>query len=88
MDEDGLVEGLPGDPSGTARLDRPGRYLVNPGAVGQPRDGDPRAACAIFDRDSEELRLLRVLYDVAAAQSSIRRAGMPEVEALRLERGL
>jgi diadenosine tetraphosphatase ApaH/serine/threonine PP2A family protein phosphatase len=88
MGDDGLVEGLPCDSSGPAPLDRPGRYLVNPGAVGQPRDGDPHAACAVFDRDSEELRLLRVAYDVAGAQSSIRRAGMPEIEALRLERGL
>ncbi len=61
---------------------------MNPGAVGQPRDGDRRAACAIFDRESAELRLLRVEYDVSAAQASIRRAGMPRIEAERLERGL
>lgn len=68
-------------------LDRPGRYLVNPGAVGQPRDGDPRAACAIFDRRSANFRCVRVDYDVLAAQSAIRRAGMPLIEAERLERG-
>lgn len=88
MDAGGRVEDLPAGPVGATRLDPPGRYLVNPGAVGQPRDGDPRAACAIFDRGSAGLSFLRVPYDVPAAQSSIRRAGMPEIEADRLERGL
>jgi diadenosine tetraphosphatase ApaH/serine/threonine PP2A family protein phosphatase len=73
---------------GSIALDGPGRFLVNPGAVGQPRDGDPRAACAIFDRRAGMLRMLRVPYDIAAAQASIRRAGMPAIEADRLERGL
>lgn len=88
MDPDGRVEDVADGPGGATPLDLPARYLVNPGAVGQPRDGDPRAACAIFDRGSERLRLLRVKYDIAAAQSSIRRAGMPKIEADRLERGL
>ncbi|HET6361197.1 MAG TPA: metallophosphoesterase family protein [Gemmatimonadota bacterium] len=88
MDAAGRVEELSSRETGSIALDRAGRYLVNPGAVGQPRDGDPRAACAIFDRENESLRFLRVPYDVAAAQSSIRRAGMPAIEADRLERGL
>ncbi|HJU86239.1 MAG TPA: metallophosphoesterase family protein [Gemmatimonadota bacterium] len=83
-----VVDLLPSDAADAAELDHPGRFLVNPGAVGQPRDGDPRAACAIFDRASGRLRLLRVDYDVAGAQSSILRAGMPRIEADRLERGL
>ncbi|HEU4463669.1 MAG TPA: metallophosphoesterase family protein [Gemmatimonadota bacterium] len=88
MDPDGRVEGVAPGPGRATSLELPGRYLVNPGAVGQPRDGDPRAACAIFDRETATLRFLRVAYDVAAAQSSIRRAGMPDIEADRLERGL
>ena len=88
MDPDGVVEGVAAGSTGATPLGLPGRYLVNPGAVGQPRDGDPRAACAIFDRETAALRFLRVPYDVAAAQSSIRRAGMPNIEADRLERGL
>ncbi len=89
MDAADRVEELrPFDGPRATPLDRGGRYLVNPGAVGQPRDGDPRAACAIFDRDSESVRLLRVRYDVAAAQASIRRAGMPAIEADRLEHGM
>ena len=88
MDADGRVEELSSGQAGSTPLDRLGRYLVNPGAVGQPRDGDPRAACAIFDRGIESLRFLRVPYDIPGAQSSIRRAGMPGIEADRLERGL
>ena len=88
-DPTGRVEQLPLPPSGAASsLDLPGRYLANPGAVGQPRDGDRRAAFGIFDRAGAELRVLRVEYDVPAAQASIRRAGMPLIEAERLERGL
>lgn len=68
-------------------LDRPGRYLLNPGAVGQPRDGDTRAACAVFERDPPRLEFVRVEYDVAAAQLAIRRARMPEIEATRLAEG-
>jgi predicted phosphodiesterase len=86
---EGNVEDLlPSDAAGAAELVRPGVYLINPGAVGQPRDGDRRAACAIFERESARLRFLRVDYDVAAAQSSILTAGMPRIEADRLERGL
>lgn len=73
--------------SGAVVLDGPGRYLVNPGAVGQPRDGDRRAACAVFDRGAGRLELARLPYDVAGAQAAIRRAGMPAIEAERLEDG-
>lgn len=67
---------------------KPGaRHLLNPGAVGQPRDGDPRAACGVFERDPPRFALERVDYDVAAAQAAIRRAGMPEIEAERLGAG-
>lgn len=86
MDADGRVVDLLPDAGGAVDLDRPGGYLVNPGAVGQPRDGDPRAAFAIFD--GGRLRFLRVAYDIAGAQASILRAGMPRIEADRLERGL
>jgi predicted phosphodiesterase len=88
MDPTGPVEGmvLPEPPEALA-LDPPGRYLVNPGAVGQPRNGDPRASCAIFERGSARLRRVALDYDVAAAQSAILRAGMPAIEAERLELG-
>ena len=63
------------------------RYLINPGSVGQPRDRDPRAACAIFDSGDDSIEFLRVAYDIAAAQQKIRHAGLPDGLWRRLERG-
>ena len=63
------------------------RYLVNCGAVGQPRDGDPRAAYGLLDTSSRTLTICRTPYDVAAAQSKIIAAGLPEVLAQRLAIG-
>ena len=60
------------------------RYLVNPGSVGQPRDGDPRAAYATFDSESGELVLRRVAYPVDVVQQKIIQAGLPESLAYRL----
>lgn len=66
----------------------PGRkYLINVGSVGQPRDGDPRAAYAIYDLAANTVELRRVPYDVAAAQKLIRDAGLPEQAAARLAQG-
>jgi diadenosine tetraphosphatase ApaH/serine/threonine PP2A family protein phosphatase len=63
------------------------RLLVNCGAVGQPRDTDPRAAYGIVDTDLRQVSVLRVDYDVAAAQAKIIAAGLPEVLAQRLALG-
>jgi diadenosine tetraphosphatase ApaH/serine/threonine PP2A family protein phosphatase len=60
------------------------RYLVNPGSVGQPRDGDARAACAIVDVEKRHLELFRVPYPVAETQAKIVAAGLPEMLAQRL----
>ena len=64
-----------------------GRYMVNPGSVGQPRDGDPRAAFAIYDSRGPELVLRRVHYPVDAAQRRIIAAGLPASLANRLAVG-
>jgi len=61
--------------------------LVNVGSVGQPRDGDPRAAYGVLDTARDSITLRRVLYDVAAAQRRIRDAGLPDWLAVRLGRG-
>jgi diadenosine tetraphosphatase ApaH/serine/threonine PP2A family protein phosphatase len=61
--------------------------LVNVGSVGQPRDGDPRAAYGILDLDHDSLQLCRVAYDIAGAQARIRQAGLPEWLAVRLGQG-
>jgi len=63
------------------------RYLVNCGAVGQPRDGDPRAAFALLDTTERTLTIVRVPYDVIGAQTKIIEAGLPEVLAHRLAIG-
>ncbi|MFC6837060.1 metallophosphoesterase family protein [Halomarina ordinaria] len=65
----------------------PEGVVVNPGSVGQPRDGDPRAAYAVLDLDRERVDLRRVTYDVDRVRRDVRRAGLPESVAGRLERG-
>jgi diadenosine tetraphosphatase ApaH/serine/threonine PP2A family protein phosphatase len=62
-------------------------YLVNVGAVGQPRDGDPRAAYGLLDTATSTLTVLRTGYDIGLAQSKIVAAGLPEVLAQRLAIG-
>ncbi len=69
------------------QLTREARYLVNPGSVGQPRDRDPRAAFALYDSETATVTFRRIPYDLAGAQKAIRRAGLPERLASRLEAG-
>jgi diadenosine tetraphosphatase ApaH/serine/threonine PP2A family protein phosphatase len=64
-----------------------GEWLLNPGSVGQPRDGDPRAAWLELDTERWLARYHRVAYDVEGAAAAIREAGLPEVLAERLEVG-
>jgi predicted phosphodiesterase len=59
-------------------------YLVNPGSVGQPRDGDPRASYVLYDSEAHTLAYHRVEYDVASAQRKIREVGLPPILADRL----
>lgn len=63
------------------------RVIVNPGSVGQPRDRDPRAGYAIYDEESRTITHYRVEYDLKTTQEKIRRAGLPEPLAQRLEYG-
>jgi predicted phosphodiesterase len=69
------------------RLPQTGVALINVGSVGQPRDGDARAAYGLLDMDRAILRLRRVPYDIKGAQARIISAGLPPWLALRLERG-
>lgn len=87
------------DPAQPLRLDTGRRLIINPGSVGQPRDGDWRASYLLFDdadsaanadgRNSNAgvIYHRRVEYDIAAAQAKIRNAGLPEVLAARLAEG-
>ncbi len=64
-----------------------GRYIINPGSVGQPRDGIPTASFAIYDSDLDSITHLRAEYDIAATQKKIRNAGLPGYLAARLSEG-
>ena len=67
---------------------KPGsKYLINPGSVGQPRDGDPRAAYAIVDTTEHRVELYRIRYAVEEAQNKVLKAGLPDVLAQRLAVG-
>jgi diadenosine tetraphosphatase ApaH/serine/threonine PP2A family protein phosphatase len=64
------------------------RFLINPGSVGQPRDGDPRAAWLLLDTVARTAEFRRVPYPIEATQKEMRDAGLPEALAGRLAHGL
>jgi predicted phosphodiesterase len=64
-----------------------GEWLLNPGSVGQPRDGDPRASWLMLDLDAMDARFHRSDYDIAGAAAAIRAARLPDSLAERLEYG-
>ena len=67
--------------------DKEAQHLINPGSVGQPRDGDPRAGYALVDTDALEITIYRTEYPIADAQARIVAAGLPAVLAQRLALG-
>ncbi len=73
---------------GTLQLENDWQYMVNPGSVGQPRDGDPRAAYVLYEPAQKLVTFRRVEYDIQAAAEEVRQAGLPDVLALRLFEGL
>jgi predicted phosphodiesterase len=75
------------DSSALLNLQSDERYLLNPGSIGQPRDSDPRAACAIANLDEQSVKFLRIEYDVAAVQARMRAAALPEPLVQRLAVG-
>ncbi len=72
----------------TFELEADQDYLINPGSVGQPRDGDPRSAYAVYEPEARLVTLCRVEYNIAAAQRKILEAGLPELLAMRLNAGM
>jgi predicted phosphodiesterase len=80
------VTALRGD-GGTIVLHPEGRYLINPGSIGQPRDRDPRASYMVYDSRRRVVRWYRIPYPIAEAQQRIRRAGLPNSLADRLAVG-
>lgn len=76
-------------PRGDGTLELAGRRaLVNPGSVGQPRDGDPTASYLLLDPEAGRVRWHRVAYDVAGVQAAMRAAGLPASLSARLAVGL
>jgi predicted phosphodiesterase len=75
-------------PAGTAIALGDAPTLLNPGSVGQPRDGDPRAAYLLLDLAARHAEFRRVEYDVAGTQSEMAEAGLPSSLAARLTLGL
>jgi diadenosine tetraphosphatase ApaH/serine/threonine PP2A family protein phosphatase len=77
-----------GAPAGTELELGDRRALLNPGSVGQPRDGDPRAAFLLLDLDARDASFRRVEYDIELTQREIRAAGLPELLGARLTLGM
>jgi predicted phosphodiesterase len=71
----------------TIELEPDSFYMINPGSIGQPRDGDPRAAFALYEPERHLVSLFRVPYDIDQAQIKIRNAGLPGLLADRLSVG-
>jgi predicted phosphodiesterase len=84
LDDGRVAGGLA--PAGTG-IELEGRWLLNPGSVGQPRDGDPRAAWLMLDLERRSASFRRVPYPVRETQAEMRARGLPPSLAARLERG-
>ena len=74
-------------PGAAVDLDRGSRYILNAGSVGQPRDGDPRAAYLMFDDRGPRAVLHRIAYPIAATQAKMARRGLPPLLSRRLAAG-
>jgi predicted phosphodiesterase len=81
----GRVSG--GQAPGGSKVTLDGQWLLNPGSVGQPRDGDPRAAWLLLDFEGRLAEFHRVPYSIERTQAEMRERGLPQVLAARLERG-
>jgi len=89
LDREALTTHIPHTNGGTYRLKlrEDSRYLINPGSIGQPRDGDRRASFGIFDDQRMTMTILRVSYPYERTQEKIRAAGLPAPLADRLALG-
>jgi predicted phosphodiesterase len=77
----------PSESIAALRIEQPRRYLLNPGSIGQPRDGDARAAFAIADLEHDTVEFWRVPYDIASVQERMRLVKLPEPLIQRLTVG-
>ena len=74
-------------PEGTWQAPKDYRAIINPGGVGQPRDGDPRAAFMIYDTENGGFTFYRIAYAFEKTQEKIIEAGLPQYLATRLAYG-
>ena len=81
------IQEIPVYPNKKFSLKENCRYLINPGSVGQPRDGDPRASFVLFDDKNLTLKFKRVDYDVKQTQEKMKRGGFPKFLIQRLSWG-
>jgi predicted phosphodiesterase len=84
LDDGQLLGGLA---PGGSEVELDGRWLLNPGAIGQPRDGDPRAAWVLLDVERKTASFRRVEYPIGETQSEMRERGLPPALAARLAHG-
>ena len=77
----------PGQKETFLELEPDNAYLINPGSVGQPRDGDPRTAYVLYNPEDKFLIYRRVSYDITTAQGKIYNAELPDILAHRLAVG-
>lgn len=84
---DGAVDTRAFVPEQAVRLEPDRRYMINVGSVGQPRDGDPRAAYAVLDTESALVHLVRLPYPLEQTQATMYREGLPPILAERLSVG-
>jgi predicted phosphodiesterase len=87
LSPDAIHTHLTTSPTFRFRLEPDMRYLVNPGSVGQPRDGNPMASFAMFDSEARTVTVYRVPYQIERAQEKILDAGLPRPLADRLALG-
>jgi predicted phosphodiesterase len=87
IDPDMNVSGFAVRSDALVKLKPNERYLINPGSVGQPRDRNPHASCILLDTEKRTVQFLRTEYDVSKTQSSILKAGLPDILAARLTYG-
>ncbi|MBD3380443.1 MAG: metallophosphoesterase [Candidatus Omnitrophica bacterium] len=74
-------------PAGQIKIEKKGKYIINAGSVGQPRDGDPRASYCIFDAGKGTVEFRRIEYDIETARKKILKKGLPPANAERLKSG-
>jgi len=83
-DNGSVIPFLPGD---RVKVDEKQKIMINVGSVGQPRDGDARAAYVVYDSGQKAASIFRVHYDIDRAAAKIIEAGLPPMLAARLRRG-